>query len=369
MKKKNRVTIAIIIGIFIAIFIVEESHNAKYYEDSYDTHAYDALGLKLAQKNNDWSKYYLSKSFKEKYNEKDGIFGDMQFDKVEYRPYNTGKYPFEECSYLVVTQGLKKTVYIFSIINVINGLDIYWGDIIYLTDENGNELDARVTFNQNNYGNCFTKLVDRDEDMIAVSDNFYKKYLCFNNIFIHYSHQTEAYFIPEKSSWDKKEAYFKVLSEYECLERHYVVNFTIDEKGYLDDVKVNLVGEYPCSYVRKEKAGMQVFYKHSNWDSLMLNYNFIKKYENKNSIYDDIDEVDIDRTGYDFYEYDPKNHEYDIIVHCVHLDGSKHWLYLDFTYEEKGLLEEYLEDAEILTIDYNGSDYEEAKQRYREQYK
>ena len=342
-----------------------QNENNDFYE--HDTYAFDSIGLKLAQKNNDWSKYHLSKSFKEKYNEKDGIFGDIQFDKIEFRPYQDGKYAFEDYSYLVITQGLKKTVYTFSIFNAIDGFDIRWGDTIPLTDEFGNELDAIVTFNKDNYEHCFNMLTGNDEEMVAVSDKFYNKYKYFDYIFIHYSPNIKSYFIAEKSSWDNKEAYFKVYNEYECIERHYIVDFTINDYGYLDDVKVNLVGEYPYNEGMKE-AWIQVFYNNSNWKYLKLTADFYSKYENQTSIYDDINKVDIDNSGYDFVEYNIKNPNDDIIFRAKYYDGSIHWLYLDFTYEEHGYDDKYLDDVNIIELEYKGDNIEEAKRICLERY-
>ena len=42
----------------------------------------------LAKKNGDWSNLPLSKNFIKKYNEKDGILKEIEFDNIVYRPYD-----------------------------------------------------------------------------------------------------------------------------------------------------------------------------------------------------------------------------------------------------------------------------------------
>ena len=110
MTKIIRYTIvvfAIILICIIGVTIVVRKNNriVKNPQDekiSYiEYEDYNELALKLAEKNGDWSRYRLCENFRKKYNEKDGIFGKMQFDKVEYKPFHAGKYPFEEYPYLV----------------------------------------------------------------------------------------------------------------------------------------------------------------------------------------------------------------------------------------------------------------------------
>jgi hypothetical protein len=233
----------------------------------------------------------LSKNFLNKYNEKDGIFGNVQFDKVEYKPYNNGKYSFEDYSYLVLTQGLKKTAYIFSMVNGSDGYDIIFGDTIEITDENGQELDAKVTINKDNFTRIFHMLSrgGDDEKSVVVTDAFHRRYPYFLDIFEHYSPLTfnNIEFAPERSSWERKEAYFIVNSQLECKKRYYKVKFTLDNRGYLDDVKVNKVNEE--EYDNNERdGGLHIFYLNSNWNGLNLTDNFRKKFSPDKGVFPDI---------------------------------------------------------------------------------
>lgn len=308
MKRRLLVVLFVIIAIalFIAIRngIVKNKSIEQQIDEIVETgidyiqfEDFNELGLKVAEKNGNWSKYNLSKNFLNKYNEKDGIFGNVQFDKVEYKPYNNGKYSFEDYSYLVLTQGLKKTAYIFSMVNGSDGYDIIFGDTIEITDENGQELDAKVTINNDNFTRIFHMLSHGgdDEKSVAVTDYFHKKYPYFLDLFIHYSPLTFNHieFVPERSSWEHKEAYFIVNSQLECKKRYYKVKFTLDNRGYLDDVKVNKVNEEEYGGDGQERIN-KITYQNSNWDNLKLTDNFRSKYDNKIGIMDDIENINID---------------------------------------------------------------------------
>ena len=308
MKRRLLVVLFVIIAIALFIAIRNRIVKNKSIEQQIDEMVetgidyiqfedFNELGLKVAEKNGNWSKYNLSKNFLNKYNEKDGIFGNVQFDKVEYKPYNNGKYSFEDYSYLVLTQGLKKTAYIFSMVNGSDGYDIIFGDTIEITDENGQELDAKVTINNDNFTRIFHMLSQGgdDEKSVAVTNHFHKKYPFFLDIFEHYSplRFNPIEFVPEKSSWEKQEAYFIVDSVLECKRRYYKVKFTLDDKGYLDDVKVNKVNEEEFDGDGQERIN-KITYQNSNWDNLKLTDNFRSKYDNKIGIMDDIENINID---------------------------------------------------------------------------
>ena len=309
MKRRLLVVLFVIIAIALFIAIRNRIVKNKSIEQQIDEMVetgidyiqfedFNELGLKVAEKNGNWSKYNLSKNFLNKYNEKDGIFGNVQFDKVEYKPYNNGKYSFEDYSYLVLTQGLKKTAYIFSMVNGSDGYDIIFGDTIEITDENGQELDAKVTINNDNFTRIFHMLSrgGDDERSVAVTPNFYKKYPFFLDIFEHYSplRFNPIEFVPDRSSWDKQEAYFIVDSKLECKKRYYKVKFTLDDKGYLDDVKVNKVNEEEYKNAEWD-GGIHIFYINSNWEGLNLTDSFKIKFQSEKGVFPEIDKL-----GYNF---------------------------------------------------------------------
>ena len=281
---------------------IEETKEYEINENKIGFNSYEDtenLIMQIAIKDGNWSNLLLTDNFKSKYNEKDGVLGKLQFDKIEYKPYNEGRYSFEDRTYFVITQGLKKTAYTFNLIGK-NGYidDIKYFEIFDLTDENGQELDAKVTINNDNFTRIFHMLSrgGDDERSVAVTPNFYKKYPFFLDIFEHYSplRFNPIEFVPDRSSWDKQEAYFIVDSKLECKKRYYKVKFTLDDKGYLDDVKVNKVNEEEYKNAEWD-GGIHIFYINSNWEGLNLTDSFKIKFQSEKGVFPEIDKL-----GYNF---------------------------------------------------------------------
>ena len=351
----------------------EETTYSEYVYYGPDSYTSWELGYEVAKKNGDWSRLPLTSGFRKKYNERDGILGNLEFDKIELAPYDniteySDKYYFvnRNC-YFVISRGKEKIAYIYNLKYDGNLLsDVLIKDVCNLSNEYGEELNVSgYAITNNNFKDSMDFLArgGNDEKSVAVTDNFHRKYPYFLDLFIHYSPlgANEITFKSEKSSWEKKEAYFEVDSIYECIKRHYIVNFKIDSRGYLDDAKAKLVGEYPYDeHYESERASSQVFYKNSNWSVLKLSNRFKNKYNNKNSIYIDIDNVNPNEI---YVDYCNDKFE-DMIIGCKLLNGNNRWFYVDFTYINK----DYLDDAEILPIDYDGEDIEEAKKAYIKQY-
>ena len=305
MRKILRATyIVLLMIIFFVTFIILKKVIVKDIDNNKDEietterwwrtfEDFHELAYWVAIKNGDWSDLHLTDVFRKKYNEKDGIFGKMQFDKVEYRPYHDGKYPFEDFAYLVVTQGKKKTAYTFSL-DPDSGdgyNDVMIGSVYTLTDEEGNEIDFREGITEKNFKSQMYSLAwgREDEQCVGVTEKFHSKYLYFLDIFEHYSPLTFNHieFVPERSSWEKREAYFIVNSQLECKKRYYKVKFTLDNRGYLDDVKVNKVNEE--EYDNNERdGGLHIFYLNSNWNGLNLTDNFRKKFSPDKGVFPDI---------------------------------------------------------------------------------
>ena len=370
MKRRLLVVLFIIIAIvlFIAIRnIIKNNENIEHpideiVENSIDYiqfEDFNELGLKVAEKNGDWSKYHLSKNFLNKYNEKNGIFGNMKFDKVEYKPYSNGKYSFEDYSYLVLTQGLKKTAYIFTMVNGSDGYDIVFGDMIELTDENGQELDAKVTINKDNFTRTFYMLSrgGADEQSISVTDHFHKKYPYFLDLFIHYSPLEFNEIIFNGGNFEDRVVNFIVDSRLECVKREYEVKFKIDERGYLDDAEAICI---KTEYYERESLvypwGAQVFFKNSNWDNLKITNKFRNKYNSNDGCFFDIDNIDINLWVRNSESIDL----YTSICDYAYNNGGHKWFCKKQFNDKNG----YLDDIEFIPIDYTGNDPNAAKEIY-----
>ena len=368
----------IILSLFI-ISILKKNDNEKNIDleikNEQDYNGYYANGGEgqyeicyiVAKKNGDWSHLPLTDNFRNKYSEKDGILGSINYDNIEYRPYagTDEDYYFKEDIYFVITQGKSKTSYRcfprFS--NDGKGQlldDVFLYDIKQLYDENG----IRITISGVPIKNLdsFTYLANGgdDEKSVAVTEHFHKKYPYFLDLFIHYSPlgANNIEFIKERSSWERKEAYFEVDSILECIKRRYKVKFFIDENGYLDDAEVKLVGEYPYQFGYLIQAYDSVFYKNSNWDHLKLTDNFRKKYKKELGVFKDIDLIDYN------ISYDVERYKSNSIVRYKYKDGTHKWFYEKYTYVDN----DYLDDVEILPIDYSGENAKEAKEAYIKQY-
>lgn len=383
-------TLALIIGVVSFVIIIKinvvknenfESIDVSAEETTYSEYVYYGpdsytsweLGYEVAKKDGDWSRLPLTSEFRKKYNERDGILGNLEFDKIELAPYDSiteysDKYYFinRNC-YFVISRGKEKIAYIYNLKydgKLLN--DVLIKDICNLSNEYGEELNVSgysITYNNFKDSMDFLSRGGNDEQSVAVTPAFHTKYPYFLDLFIHYSPLgvNKIEFASEKSSWERKEAYFIVDSIYECIKRHYKVEFSLDNKGYLDDAKAKLVGEYPYDKGRLVEASSQVFYKNSNWDYLKLSDNFRKKYKDKKSVYEGIDELNIDEITFGLFYNDDVNIP---INKYKTKNGNNRWLCEKYTYVNK----DYLDEVEILEIDYKGDNAEEAKEAYIKQY-
>ena len=215
--------------------------------------------IRLVKKNGNWDDIPLTKHFREKYNEKDGILGTIQFDKVEYCPYEEGTYPFTRTSYFVITQGKKKVAYIYSedTINTGNLAFYYFNDItlsdpIVFIDENGHELDTRLRCTEENWSIILSNFVSQEietQHTIAVTDSFYEMYQDFRDVFLkkvpsQKDYTSVIYSIETKEKSD----YSSLTAIYRCFEikntknmRLYKVHFILDDKQYIDDVEIEVL--------------------------------------------------------------------------------------------------------------------------------
>ena len=361
---------AIILICIIGITIVVR-RNYKVTKDfqnetiSYIEHEdYNELALKLAEKNGDWSRYRLCENFRKKYNEKDGIFGKMQFDKVEYKPFHDGKYSFEEYPYLVVTQGLKKTAYMFSLYEVLNGYDIQWADKIEITDENGNELEGKIKVDKDSFVRAMQMLAwgYEQEECIGKTEKFKEKYPYFLDLFIHYSplEFNQITFIEELSSFENNEAYFEVDSNLECKKRTYIVKLILDGSNFIDDVDVKLQGEVSYDGNRANTFD-KIFYLNSNWEKIKVTDEFRKKYSSQRGIFPDIDKFDYDFDRNTPYDTGSKNLDdgWQIVAHHLN-DKHIHYYLCKVIKDNNGNIDNVVYEK----LDYIDMDSKKVKELY-----
>lgn len=209
--------------------------------------------IRLVEKNGDWSDIPLTKHFREKYNEKDGILGNIQFDNVEYCPYEEGTYPFTRTSYFVITQGKKKTAYIYSedTIHIDDEAFYYFDDItlsepIVFVDENGNELDTRLRCTEENFKDIILTMMDNNKDLnslVATTDSFKLKYNTLIDIFVNNFKPKGIY---ETSIYDNQKIDFENFSAdfywtSDDNRKKYRIHFILDNKQYIDDVEIEIL--------------------------------------------------------------------------------------------------------------------------------
>ena len=372
---------------------------SKYVKDldeldndyDYDGDDWQEIGFVVAKKNGDWSRLLLTDKFKEKYNEKDGILGDIQYDKIEYMPYSDEgekDYFFKYYeNYFEITQGKKKTVYIYTLSysagenqfrGYLDEVNIYL--VIPITDEEGNELETQNYEFDFDWSHewCFTFLANQrdDEKRVAVSKKFKEKYPNFLDLFIHNSPYpyNDIEFVPEKSDWLKQTAYFIVYSKLEWKERHYIVNYVIDEHSYLDDATAKCVGEYDMEESNPHTISGgdyydgydMMFFKNSVIsDDLCATDNLKDKLRNSpyKSTFQDIDMIDpnffYQKTLYSStsIEVDDDLHQ---IIKYVWKDGSAHYYDKFIKLAENGDFDEIV----FITLPYVDISEDEMKKKF-----
>ena len=230
-------------------FGVSDLTNEEYEQMLYyDKHIYEML-LKMTEKGNSWKCFPVLKSIKDRYDEKEGILAEYDFDSVEYSQEtldllaeNGSTSPI--C--FIITKGKKKTKIYFRIL-MDGGLDELEKErVVNLTDIDGNELDTRIICNESNFEEVVWQLLDLGNQAIkeiAVTKKFEEKY---NNIEDAISKNltthSSGYSIGYKSidNNDKSAIYY-----WKSNGIRYLVNvkFIFDSNNYVDDVQVSLLGK------------------------------------------------------------------------------------------------------------------------------
>ena len=203
------------------------------------------LLLPLAEKNGNWEHYPLTRHFKDKFNEKDGVLGKIEFDKVEFCPYKEGEYPFSTYPHYVITKGKEKIVYQldWSIDNDEFGLraidDITLSEPIVFVDENGNELDTRLRCTEENWKEILMTLAHGNEEKynsIAFTDKFNSQYNSLNDLISKKTNESGACYGYKSNDFKSKiaECYWYTKSGDKIVK----IKFLLDDREYIDDIEV-----------------------------------------------------------------------------------------------------------------------------------
>lgn len=250
--------------------------------------AQEVIGL-LCQKNGDWSKLPISKDVREKYNEKEGILPEYEFNQVEVvEPVWPQGYGAE----IIVTNDKERIKFYFSydqIDHAISNINVY--DIIYLTDKDGNELNSGFAFDDKHIAQNFETWTN-----VGLTDKYIEKYgKELLNLFIHYSplEYNPIGFDVRKSDLKNNMAFFTVTSVLECKKREYEVRYKLDENKYLDDVEVKLINEIEIEPDSKN-SGTKAFYLNSCLDKANISNSFKMYLENNGSYNADIRDINVD---------------------------------------------------------------------------
>ena len=342
--------------------------NEKYdFEYARGGNGWLVVCYELAKKNGDWSRIPLTENFKKKYNEKDGILGDITYDKIEYMPYSgtDSDFTFKEYyTYFVIYQGKKQVAYFFDLYYDNNGWidDVKFYDIIETYDENGKKFEEeKVGIDSNTWTYCFYNLAHGGdaERQVGVTEKFHKKYLYFFSIFEHYSPYMTIEFEEEKSSFDKMDLYFKTDCSLECKNKEYKVKFLLDSNGFLDEVYVEKIGE------EKYKGGSQqliakLVYKNSCWDDLEITKQFRKKFNNTDGVMKNIDIVNPD------YYLDSASliSEKKLLLCYTDIKGMRKSCLFEYLNNKDGLID----DIKITKLDYVNMSAKEIKKKYFSEY-
>lgn len=317
MKRNVGIIIISVLFVLIIVFgiIYKTKQDNEIVKEELGTYYMDGDNeveflQKLCMKNGNWKNYPLSKEFLSKYNEKDGIFGDMQFDKVEVFPYrekdNSADF-LARAPHIEITKNNDLIVYKYSLKT--HGTfskppyypildDVELTEPVYMIPNKQGLYDFKMPFNKSYRIDNLSILTSNDIgylNAVATTNHFQTKYPHFLDLFIHYSPLSfnKIMFIEKESDLDNNIAIFEVDSILECKKRKYRVKLILDDKLYLDDAEVEMIEE-------KEYVGNNLYitpkliYINSNWDNLELTDNFIQKYKDVNSLIKDIDNINYD---------------------------------------------------------------------------
>lgn len=266
-EKINRkpLIITIIVAIFMIIVIaiqmkISKKIKIKNENDitetikmfNMDEHS-DIIIKKVVEKNSNWSKLPLSDNFKSKYNSKDGILANDNFDSLDSCTILSSNE--EQIVVLNIGHGYRYDNYYFHYdLNDKNELDdvqLIKTEVTQYAEGLTPTIASEPSYiNKNNYKNAITHLSTPymyEFDGVETTENFKEKY---GNGFGDESEFIDIngiIAIEKLSNWDDKVVYFYKRGTHidgtEDYERFYICNFTLDDEGRVDDIKIVDISE------------------------------------------------------------------------------------------------------------------------------
>lgn len=270
-NKKILIASSLFIIVLVLIYVFNSSISRQNIEKKLNMDTdYSEVIWSVAAKNNiycknllnkrtkEWKYLPLSKKFLRKYNEKDGILINIDYDEVGGSVVPSENDKNKQIVRLYVCWGMKDDrYYIHYILNDFNELDdVEIVDIKHITDERGRDIefsDEEDAFESpslleadNNEYNEFIRQIctyPYDSSEISIFERVQftekaEKKLGYNSIFgveyedFRYNLQVE---ILEGTDFDKKIAFVKIWDSDYLPEEKYKLSFVFNDNGALDD--------------------------------------------------------------------------------------------------------------------------------------
>lgn len=284
---KIRIIIGVIVSIFIVLVIILLINISYFVNNRYEQQSKEQVdGKKVvldiedniaeivrqtALKDNMWNDLPLSKTFKKKYNSKDGILVNDNYTKLTWSLSGTDTQ--QQIVTLIVFHNSKKEYYyVHYTLNENNELDdVEIVDKKLLYDESGNKVIYKESITEENYEDILIKLADPyninhaepETDFFNLTENYMNKWsggFVDNRGFDYYS----RYIMKEISDFVGRIAYMKceypkfddngeIIEIDKELTLYYKVKFYINEDMWLDDLEVEEISKEEIDRLLNEK--------------------------------------------------------------------------------------------------------------------
>ena len=262
----------------------------------------EKMVFELCKKDCDFDKYMVTENFKSKYNEKDGILGDVEYDSIEYsKEYKDGGAYDLEYTNIIITKGKLKKEFKIDYIPVddfskaLNDINIF--SKRELTNENGESVKLKM--DKDNWLNCIERLAFSDDEEVGKSEKFIEEHPNFTGIFPNICDVIPAAssiysisFDESNSSFNKKTIVCNVHNRNLAITKMYKISYATNTEQYIseykiEDLNMDIVDEYRGSKYANDKDCVinseivkRLITTGHDWSKLPLTNAFIKKFKN-----------------------------------------------------------------------------------------